>query len=428
MSLWSLMAATYFIVSGGPYGLEELVASAGLDHALLVLVATPLVWSLPTALMVGELASALPEEGGYYAWVRRALGPFWGFQEAWLSLAASVFDMAIYPTLFVLYLGRLVPAFGEGMAATAVGLGVIWGAVLINLRGASAVGRSSLLVGLAMVVPFAVLSVLGIGQGGTPSVAQSSEPWLAGISVAMWNFMGWDNATTFAKEVDRPHRTYPLAILGTLGLVTLTYLVPVFAMRFTGLDVSTWTTGAWAGAGERLGGPWLATAIVLGGMASAAATFNALVLSYSRLPAALAADGLLPRIFGRTHRGVPWFAVVVCAAAWSACLGLGFRKLVLLDVVLYGLSLVLEFVALIALRVREPMLPRPFRVPGGVLALVALSVPPVGLLLATTLTGGDESSSNELALLLALITAGPVLYALLNGRSLRAAADRSRVG
>jgi amino acid transporter len=60
--------------------------------------------------MVGELASALPEEGGYYCWVRRALGGFWGFQEAWLSLAASIFDMAIYPVIFVLYLSRVAPA------------------------------------------------------------------------------------------------------------------------------------------------------------------------------------------------------------------------------------------------------------------------------------------------------------------------------
>ena len=44
--------------------------------------------------MIGELSSALPQEGGYYAWVRRGLGNFWGFQEAWLSLAASIFDMA----------------------------------------------------------------------------------------------------------------------------------------------------------------------------------------------------------------------------------------------------------------------------------------------------------------------------------------------
>ena len=73
---------------------------AGVAAALFV----PLFWSLPTSLMVGELASAMPEEGGFYVWVRRAMGPFWGFQEAWLSLAASVFDMAIYPTTFTLYL------------------------------------------------------------------------------------------------------------------------------------------------------------------------------------------------------------------------------------------------------------------------------------------------------------------------------------
>jgi amino acid transporter len=86
------------MVSGGPYCLEEIIQKAGYSRAILILAIVPIIWSLPVALMVGELSAALPEEGGYYAWVRRALGPFWGFQEAWLSLAASIFDMAIYPT------------------------------------------------------------------------------------------------------------------------------------------------------------------------------------------------------------------------------------------------------------------------------------------------------------------------------------------
>jgi len=70
-----------------------------------------------------ELSSALPSEGGYYAWVRCAMGNFWGFQEAWLSLVASIFDMAIYPTLFVAYLTRLVPWFGVDHRGVMVGLG-----------------------------------------------------------------------------------------------------------------------------------------------------------------------------------------------------------------------------------------------------------------------------------------------------------------
>src|SRR5579883_2919420 len=120
VGLWPLIASTFFMVSGGAYGLEELVA-CGYGVAIAAILVTPLVWSVPTALMVGELASALPREGGYYAWVRRALGPFWGFQEAWLSLVASVFDMAIYPTLFTLYLGRLWPACAQGWPQMAVG-------------------------------------------------------------------------------------------------------------------------------------------------------------------------------------------------------------------------------------------------------------------------------------------------------------------
>ncbi len=95
------------MVSGGPYGLEDIVGQAGYLRALLLLAIVPLIWSLPTALMIGELASAIPEEGGFYSWVSRAFGRFWGFQEAWLSLSASVFDMAIYPALAVAYLGQL---------------------------------------------------------------------------------------------------------------------------------------------------------------------------------------------------------------------------------------------------------------------------------------------------------------------------------
>ena len=123
MRLLPLIAATYFMVSGGPYGLEDIIGKAGYGRALLLLALVPLVWSLPTSLMVGELASAVPEEGGYYCWVRRALGGFWGFQEAWLSMAASVFDMAIYPVIFVTLPGEAGTGVDGGFARDVVGAG-----------------------------------------------------------------------------------------------------------------------------------------------------------------------------------------------------------------------------------------------------------------------------------------------------------------
>ena len=144
LTLWPLVAATFFMVSGGTYGIEDIVHGAGYGRAILFLAITPILWSLPAAFMIGELSSALPKEGGYYAWVRRAMGKFWGFQEAWLSLVASIFDMAIYPTLFVLYMTRLFPWFAEGHRGVMVGLAVVVVCAGLNIAGVKVVSTTSL--------------------------------------------------------------------------------------------------------------------------------------------------------------------------------------------------------------------------------------------------------------------------------------------
>jgi amino acid transporter len=113
------------MVSGGTYGTEEIIHGAGYRHGISILLLLPVLWCLPTAFMIGELSGALPVEGGYYGWVRRGLGNFWGFQEAWLSLAASIFDMAIYPTLFVFYLKQMSPWFGAANHGIYAGLFVV---------------------------------------------------------------------------------------------------------------------------------------------------------------------------------------------------------------------------------------------------------------------------------------------------------------
>src|SRR5437899_10667879 len=110
------------MVSGGTYGTEEIIHGAGYGRGILILLFLPVFWSLPTAFMIGELSSALPHEGGYYAWVRRGLGNFWGFQEAWRSLAASIFDMAIYPPLCVIYLKQMASWFVRGNDGFRAGL------------------------------------------------------------------------------------------------------------------------------------------------------------------------------------------------------------------------------------------------------------------------------------------------------------------
>jgi len=420
MRLLPLVAATYFIVSGGPYGLEDIIGMAGYGRALLLLALVPFLWSFPTALMVGELASAIPEEGGFYVWVRRAMGGFWGFQEAWLSLAASVFDMAIYPTTFVLYLSHLLPSLTQGHRGLALKVTIVLVATLWNLRGAKAVGEGSAGMMFLSLSPFVVLIGFALwramhGGVGLHAAAASMGPRDIGgaISVAMWNYMGWDNASTIAQEVENPQRNYPRAMFTSTLTVTLVYMLPLAAVWAAGIPADRFTTGAWVDAAKVLAGGWLALAIVLTNAMDGLGSFTALTLTLTRLPYVLAIDGYLPKFLTPLNsRGVPWVSVITCATAWALALGLTFERLISIDLVLYGGALILEFVALVVLRLREPQLERPFRVPGGLPGAIAIGVGPAILLAFAMWTARTETVLGINALLFAALVAatGALFY------------------
>ena len=413
-----MIAATYFMVAGGPYGLEDIVQKTGYAATLLILVITPLLWSVPTAMMVSELATAIPEEGGFYIWVRRGMGRFWGYQETWLTLAGSVFEMALYPNLFVDYLGRLAPSMVAGHRGLALGLAMIAFCTAWNILGAGAVGEASVFLNIALLLPFVALIVaalmIGRTAAGAASIPLRHADLLGGVLIAMWNYMGWDNLSTIAGEVKDPQKTYTRAMCGAVLLVVVSYLLPVAAVARTGVDPNRWTTGGWVDVGRIVGGESLAIAIAAAGVVGAIGTFGALMMSFTRLPAVMAEDGYLPRIFTRQHRrtGVPWVAILACAGFWALCYPLGFERSLLLDVLLTGLSILLEFWALVALRIREPELPRPYRVPGGVLGTIAVGVPPLALMIAAVLRNSRElaGSTNQLVIGAAVVAAGAALY------------------
>ncbi len=409
------------MVSGGTYGTEDIVHGAGYGRAILILLLIPLLWSLPTAFMIGELSSALPYEGGYYAWVRRAMGNFWGFQEAWLSLVASIFDMAIYPTLFVAYLTRMFPYFQQGNRGWWVALAVVIACALLNIAGVKVVSLTSLWLFVALSAPFIAIVLIapfkiGALANAVTKPTTSTVDILGGLLICMWNYTGWDNASTIATEVEKPQRTYPRAMLVAVVIVALTYVLPFLAMWMTGLTSTAWETGSWVEVAGLLGGPLLRIGVVLGGVISAFGMFNALVMSYSRLPLAMAQDGMLPGIFGKLQKKsrAPWVAIVALAMGWAMCLGLGFARLVTIDILLYGTSLVLEFVALAVLRYREPELPRPFRVPGGLFGAIAIGIPPALLLGFAVMRSEHEYiwGMSSFAFGMILIAAGFVAYAV----------------
>ena len=413
LSLLELAGVTYMIVSGGPYGIEELIGSSGYAIAVLVLLVVPILWSLPVALMVGELAAAVSAEGGFYVWVRRALGPFWGFQEAWLSLAASVFDMTAYLALFVLCLSRIWAA--AMLYSFWIGTAIVIISVCWNLMGAKPVGEGSLVMAALLLAPFVPLIFLALGHGARVPIAggpPGEHDFMAGILVAMWNYMGWDNASTIADEVEQPQRNYPRVMLLALVAICFCYVVPTLAVWHAGLPLNAWTTGSWITIAGTLGGNVLEMTMTVCALISTFGIFNSLTLSLTRLPLAMAEDGCAPRLFAmRLPNGAPWVAIMACGILWICALGLTFDRLVMLDVLLYGASLVLEFVALTVLRIREPELRRPFRMPGGIAGTVIAALGPIALLACALVKSRGEKLGNfsAFALGIAVATMGLVI-------------------
>jgi amino acid transporter len=401
--------------------------------ALLILTLVPIVYSLPEVLIVGELASMLPLEGGYYRWVQRAFGPFWAFQNGWLTWMYSLVDMAIYPKLFVTYLAWFAPGL-PAWGVWVVGLVVIWGATAVNLAGAGRVGHTSVAAGAFIIGSFVAISVAALAHAShvpwRPFLATGhagADGLAVGLSIALWNYIGWDNASTVQGEVQHASRSYPRALAIALPLVVAGYLVPLLT-TLAATDWTTWTEGGWPRIALAVGGPLgplLAAWVALAGMMSALALFNALLLAYSRIPFAMATDGLLPAAMARTDaRGTPRAAVLFAAVCYSIFMLLPFGELVVADVVLYSLALTMELGALVALRIREPALRGAFRIPLGATGVALLAALPLAVLLLVVGLSFADGENGLPAVLGAgvAIALGPLCYGVARRHARRAEA------
>jgi amino acid transporter len=428
LGLAGLVFVLFFTVSGGAWTLETLVVQVGPVAALAMLVAIPLLWVIPEALLVGELAARLPVEGGYYRWVHAAFGERAAVVNAWCTWCYSLVEMALYPALVVAYLEALTGPLAP-VARTLVIVAVIWGPTLVNLRGAVPVGWVSTVVGVLVLLAFGLLAVLALPRAThapwtTPGGAAPPLDWRgagAALGLALWNWIGWDNASTIAGEVRDPARTYPRALAITVPLVFAGYAVPLLA-ALAASDWRTWQEAGWPAIAREIAGPagpWLGTALAVLAVASATAMFNSLLLAYSRIPLVVAQDGLLPRALAVTDaRGTPVRAVLLASSCYTLLALLPFAELVSADVVLYAVALFLEFAALVQLRRIAPHAPAPFTVPLGTVGVAVLALVPASVLVAMIALDVALGHYGGRAMLLALGVAalGPAVHALLAHR------------
>jgi amino acid transporter len=413
-----LAAVIFFNVSGGPYGIEDGVSSFGPGLALALLVLTPLVWSLPVALAMSELASAIPDAGGYVTWVRRAFGPFWSFQVGWWSWVNSFVDMAVYPALFVEYVQLWWPDMAPA-ERWLLALAFIWGLTLLNIIGVSPVGRGAIVCGVLCLLPVAALTVVGFAQAHTAPW----RPWFApgqswasigvGLSVMMWNYSGWDTPATVLGETRAPERAFRSASFLALAVISLGYILPVIAALAAGSDWTTWTTGSLPQIAAQIAGPVVGHLTAAGAIISTAGLFLALLLTNSRLPFVLARDGQMPPPLAAVHDrfGTPVLAVVVSAVIYSVFAVFSFEELVVMDIWLYSVALIVELAAFLRLRRLEPGLPRPYRVPGGRAGAITVTMAPIACSLLAMATAGVFNTVVAVAVALT----GPIAYAGFSG-------------
>ncbi|HUY29034.1 MAG TPA: APC family permease [Candidatus Binataceae bacterium] len=424
LGLPALVCLMFLVVSGGAYGLEDAVRIGGPKLVLILCIVVPLTLSLPTALMAGELTALMPLEGGFYFWVKRALGPFAGFAEAYLTILYTAVDMAIYPVLFAAYLSFIVPVGPLGQVA--IGIGVVWLSGLLNIAGVRPVGEASIALAIILIAPFVAMVVLGFGKiahfaiptapmfGADPMGALG-----AALIVVIWNFGGWENLSVVSAEINNPRRNYIRAIAVAMPIIVAGYLLPLMVCLSGATGAANWHEGWFAHEGARVGGPILGTALAIGGSVMAFAVFEAAMLWVSRMPFVLAREGYLPAPLSEvwSTTATPVKAIVASCVVFTLLIPLGFVALVVLDVFFYMAALALEMAALIRLRRLAPNRHGMFTVGGGSIGLWLTAGLPISTWVATfALALGAGGAQRDFMIAIALsLTVWPA-YALTRRR------------
>lgn len=460
LTLLPLFGLIYFTVCGGSFGAEPMISLSGPGFALVLLFLTPLVFSIPNMLMVRELQSMMPVEGGYYHWLKKAFGPFVGFLGGWMNWVVSWVDVTIYPVLAAVYLSFFIPALNTGatiggiyfsgvVLSFLVAMLLIWLVSYLNIRGARLTGLTTDWLGVVMMIPLIIMSVIGIaawiksGQtihlpflpNGAPVNFSNLIPALGtGIYIAMWNYMGWELPTAAGDEVVNPKKTYPLAMVLVLVVTIASYSIPTVAGLYGGagendkylvwgVDASdtevgivgdiagedatqelldetgnkltsmgvdpTASTGWWfpdiarvvsdklTGQVDSPLGKFMGVIVSIAAILSMIGLFIGNGLGGTRIPFALAEDGMMPKFMVKVHPkyGTPWISIIVVGIIYSVFSLSAFQALVVIDVFLNMLVLLACFFAVWVLRFKDPDRPR-VKVPGGWfgLALITFSM------------------------------------------------------
>lgn len=437
LGIWSAASIVVGTVIGSAIFIvpHDMIQSVGSPFMVFAVWVFGGMLSLFGALSYAELAAALPEAGGEYVFLREAYGPLWAFVYGWTQMwVAKSGSIATLATGFFIYLANFRPELNAVWTIIPLPLGesgqpleirygqllamaVIVALAVLNYFGVKVGGEVQVATTLVKVGLIIAIIVVGLGSGhGTVANYHTSVPSPGGIAgffaalvAALWAYDGWNNVSMVASEVHHPQRNLPRAlILGTLTVIliyllanlTYFYVLPAAGVAANDRVAAETMRQILAAAG--------ANAVSIAAMISIFAALNGSILSGSRVPFAMARDGLFFRRVAFVHpeHRTPSVSILVLSA-WGALLVLSGRYsqlytyVIFASVILYGMATA----AVIVLRFKRPDLPRPYRTLGYPFVPIVFVLAITCLVISTLLKSPRESLMG-----VALVSAGLPFY------------------
>ncbi|ELZ95114.1 cationic amino acid transporter [Haloferax mucosum ATCC BAA-1512] len=337
--------------------------------------------ALVNALSVSELGTAMPKAGGGYYYVNRALGPLFGSIAGlgdWMGLA---FASAFYSIGFGQYLATLIPMSGVAFLNEVQVGAVVAGAVFVgvNYIGAKETGGVQTVIVTILLMILTLFAVQGwlsfdvatlLGDGGVAPFGYGAI--LPGTALVFVSFLGYAKIATVAEELKNPGRNLPLAVIGSVTIVTILYAILVSIM----LGVVPWpelnesapltqaTRVAFPGGLAGLA----VTVVTLGALLATASSANASILASARINFAMGRDKIVTNWLNKIHPNyaTPYRSILVTGVViilFIAALGRDIEVLAKAATALHLVVYALMNAALIVFRETDPEYDPEFTVP-----------------------------------------------------------------
>ena len=304
ISRWDLLAITInMIIGAGIFGLPSAVTKAIGGYSLIAFVVCALIVAV-IVVCFAEVSSRFTATGGMFLYAREAFGSAVGFQVGWLYWIVRVTTFAANCNLLLNYLGFFVPSANEGWLRTLLISLVVLILTTVNFLGVreSAILTNVFTVG--KIVPLIVFAAVGLFFIQPENFSFSPTPETGSFSSAVllliYAYVGFEAAAIPAGEMRDPQRSIPFAFLTALAIVAVLYILIQIVCIGT-LPELAGSQRPIADAAGKFMGSFGAAFVTVGALVSIFGNLNGGFLTASRMPFAMAEQGELPAVLGKTH-------------------------------------------------------------------------------------------------------------------------------